>query len=91
VKAIAVTSMEGGGAHGYFGIIMTQVEYAVISATPWVEPFNPGAIPIIPACTNVVDAAQIARMHDKFCRIYTKRINVDQALKCIMLEVYDNM
>jgi hypothetical protein len=44
---------------------MTQVWYAAISATPWVELFNPGTISIIPAGTNVVDAAQIARMHDE--------------------------
>jgi hypothetical protein len=56
-----------------------------------VEPFNPGAIPIIPAGTNAVGAAQIARMHDEFLHIYTNRINVDQALKIIMLEVYTNM
>jgi hypothetical protein len=56
-----------------------------------VEPFNTGNIPIIPASTNAVDAAQIARMHDEFHRIYTDRINVDQALKIIRLEAYDNM
>jgi hypothetical protein len=88
-NAISVPSVAGGGAHGHLGIIMTYVEYADISATPWLEPFNPGAIPIIPAGTNAVDAAQIARMHDEFCRIYTNRINVDQALKRITMEAYD--
>jgi hypothetical protein len=83
--------MAGGGAHGHLGIIMTQVGYAAISATPWVEPYNPGAIPIIPPGTNAVDATQIARMHDEFRRIYTNIINVDQALKRIMLEAYNNM
>jgi hypothetical protein len=78
-------------SHGHLGIIMTQVEYAAISASPWVEPYNPNAIPIIPPGTNAVDAAQIARMHDKFFRIYTTIINVDQALKWIILEAYDNM
>jgi hypothetical protein len=56
-NVISVPSMAGGGAHGHLGIIMTQVEYAAISATPWVEPFNPGAIPIVPPGTNAVDAA----------------------------------
>jgi hypothetical protein len=90
-NAISVPSMAGGGTHGHLGIIMTPVEYAAISAMPWVEPFNHGAIPIIPPDTNAVDAAQSARMHDEFCRIYTNIINVDQALKRIMLEAYDNM
>jgi hypothetical protein len=83
--------MAGGGAHGHLGIIMTQVEYAAISVYPWVEPYNPNAIPIIPPGTNAVDAAQIAPMHNELCRIYTNIINVDQALKRIILESYDTM
>jgi hypothetical protein len=56
-----------------------------------VELSNPGTIPIIPAGTNAVDAAQISRMHDEFCCIYKNRINLNQALKRIMLEAYNNM
>jgi hypothetical protein len=56
-----------------------------------VEPYNPNTIPIIPPGTNAVDAAEIARMHDEFHRIYTNIINVDQALKRIILEAYNNM
>jgi formylmethanofuran dehydrogenase subunit A len=33
-NAISIPSMAGGGAHGHMGIIMTQVEYATISASP---------------------------------------------------------
>jgi hypothetical protein len=90
-NAISIPSMAGGGANGHLGIIMTQVEYAVISASPWVKPFNPNAIHIIPTGTNDVDAAQLARIHAECRRIYTNRINVDQALKKIILEAYDNM
>jgi hypothetical protein len=56
-----------------------------------VEPSNPNAIPIIPTGTNAVDAAQLARMHAECHRINTNRINVDQALKKIILEKYDNI
>jgi hypothetical protein len=62
-----------------------------ISPSPWVEPFNPNTVPIIPPGTNAVDAAQMARMNAECCRIYTSRINVDQALKKLILEAYDNM
>jgi hypothetical protein len=86
-----MTYMAGGGAHDHLGIIMTQVEYAAISASPWVEPYNPNDIRIIPPGTNAVDAAQFACMHDDFRRIYTNRIKVDQALNRIILEAYDNM
>jgi hypothetical protein len=70
---------------------MTQVEYAAISASQWVEPYNHNAIPIIPPGTNAMDAAQIVRMHSECRRIYTNRINLDQALKRLILEAYDNM
>jgi hypothetical protein len=90
-NAISIPYMAGGGAHGHLGITMTQVEYAAISASPWVEPFNPNTISIIPPGTNAVDAAQLARMHPECRRIYTNRINVDQALKKLILETYDNM
>jgi hypothetical protein len=57
---ISIPSMAGGGAHGHLGIIMTQVEYATISTYPWVELFNPNAVPIIPPGTTAVDAAQFS-------------------------------
>jgi hypothetical protein len=80
-NAISIPSMADGGAHGHLGIIMTQVEYAAISTSPWVDPYNPNAIPIIPPGTTAVDVAQIARMHAECPRIYTNRIKVYQALK----------
>jgi hypothetical protein len=80
-NAISIPSMAGGGAHGHLGIIMTQVEYAAISTSPWVEPYNLNAIPIIPPGTTATDAAKIGRMHAECRRIYMNRINVDQALK----------
>jgi hypothetical protein len=73
--------MAGGGAHGLLGIIMTQVEYATISTFPWVGPYNPNAVPIIPPGTTAVDAAQISRMHAECRRIYINRIKLDQSLK----------
>jgi hypothetical protein len=35
-NTISVPSMAGGGSRGHLGIIMTQVENAAISASPWV-------------------------------------------------------
>jgi hypothetical protein len=87
----AISVMVGGGAHDHLGILITQVEYAVISATSWVEPYNTKAIPIIPPETNAVDVYQIARMYDEFRQINTNRINVYHSLKRIILEAYDNM
>jgi hypothetical protein len=80
-NAIFIPSMACGGAHANLGIIMTHAEYAAISTSPWVKPYNPNATPITPPGTTNVDAAQIARMHAECRRIYMNRINVDQALK----------
>jgi hypothetical protein len=90
-NAISVPSMSGGYAHGRLGIIVTQVDYFVISATPWAEPFDHVPIPLISAGTNAVDAIKMAHLHDEFERIHTNCINVDQALKRIILEAYDNL
>jgi hypothetical protein len=70
-NAISIPYMVGGGAHVHLGIIMTQLEYAAISASPWVEPFNPNDIPIIPPGTNAVVASQLSLMHAECCCIYT--------------------
>jgi hypothetical protein len=83
--------MAGGISHGHMGIIMTQVKNAALSTSPWVEPYNSKAIPIIPPGTTAVDDAQIARMHAECRHISTNRINVDQALEKLILEAYDNM
>jgi hypothetical protein len=91
VNAISIPSMAGGGAHGHIGIIMSQVEYAAVSASPLVEPFNPNDIPIIPPGTNAMDASQLARMYAECRHIYTSRINVYQSLNKLILEAYDNM
>jgi hypothetical protein len=73
--------MTAGGAHGHLGIIMTHIEYTAISTYPLVEPYNTNAILIIPTGTTAVDATQIARILAECRRIYTNRINIDQALK----------
>jgi hypothetical protein len=44
-NAISMPSMAGDGAHGHLGIIMTQGEYATISTSPRVGPYNPNAVP----------------------------------------------
>jgi hypothetical protein len=56
-NAISIPSMVGGGAHGHLDINMDQVKYAAISASLWVEPFNPNAIYTTPPGTNAVDAS----------------------------------
>jgi hypothetical protein len=80
-NTISVPSMAGGGKHGHLRIIMTQVEYSVISGTPWDKPHNTGPIPLIATDTNPMAAAQRTSLHDEFRCIHTNFFNVDQVLK----------
>jgi hypothetical protein len=70
---------------------MTHVENYGVSTPSWAEPYNSGPIHVSEAGINVVDAAQLARLHAEFRPIHTNRINVDQAIKRIIVEAYDNM
>jgi hypothetical protein len=76
---------------GHLGIIMTPVEYVVISAMIWAEPHNPDPIPLVAHGNDPVDDAHLSRLHDEFRRIHTNRVKVDQALNCIVLEAFHNI
>ena len=41
----------GGGAHGHFGLLLTDAQYTLISPTPFFYPTHPGPI-IIPDGTT---------------------------------------
>ena len=43
-NAFRVSSNLGGGAHGHLGLVLTPVEYATVSATPYVCPPHPGPL-----------------------------------------------
>jgi hypothetical protein len=70
---------------------MTQIEYTVISGTPCVEPYDLGVITRIATGTDPVNTAQIVRIHDEFRPIHMTHVNVEQAIKCIILEALNNM
>jgi hypothetical protein len=79
-NTIYVPSLSGGGVHIHMSIIMTQLEYTVISSTPWVDPYDPVTIPIIATGTNPINTAQIVRIHHEFMYIHTIPVNVEQAI-----------
>jgi hypothetical protein len=59
--------------------------------TTWVEPYAKWAITLITTDTDPVNTSQILRLHDEFRSVHTAHVNVDQALKCIILEACNNM
>ena len=54
VNAAQVDSNLGGGNHGLTGLILQEVEYALVSPIPFVRPLHPGpfVIPAGPGVTN---------------------------------------
>jgi hypothetical protein len=68
-----------------------MAEYASISYIPLSEPHDPCLIPILAHSTYPIDAAQLALLNNDLKHIFTNRVNVDQALKCLLLDAYDNM
>jgi hypothetical protein len=80
-NASSVGSQLGGGNHGHLGAVLTPVEYATVSATPFVIPVNPGPMPAV-----IAGATQAAR--DDTLRAYKESLanfhqfnNVTNALR----------
>ena len=42
INAQSVPANGGGGNHGHLGLVLTPLEYQLISLTPFVRPLNPG-------------------------------------------------
>ena len=68
-NASSVESDLGGGDHGYPGIVLTDVEYATISAMPFVAPHYPAAL-VIPRGTDQVQALNLCEQHKEDTRAY---------------------
>ena len=79
-NASSVESDLGGGDHGYLGLVLTDAEYASISATPFVAPHYPAAL-AIPRGTDQVQALNLREQHKDNKRAYYECKNVEKALQ----------
>ena len=68
-NASSVESDLGGGDHGYLGLVLTDAEYALISATPFVAPHYPAAL-TIPTGTDQVQALNLREKYKEDKRAY---------------------
>jgi hypothetical protein len=89
-NAMSVASYEGGGHHGHLGIIMTNEEYFAIVVDVFPVPNNHG-----PSATVVVDMtaaviAETSRLHQEATQVYRTYHNVDQAIKKLIIESFDD-
>lgn len=85
-NAMSVPSTLGGGNHGHLGQVLTPVEYARVSGTPYVRPAHPGPV-VIP--NFAIDAVQIVENHKEEMRRYSEVLNVEKALKRQIVKAID--
>ena len=78
-NATSVTSDLGGGAYGHLGLVLTNVEYQVVSPTAYNRPNHPGPL-IIPIGTAQHEATRLREEHKTSIRLFRETIDVEKAL-----------
>jgi hypothetical protein len=89
-NAMSVASYEGGGHHGHLGIIMTDEEYFTIVVDVFPVPASPGPSAANVAGMTAAVIAETTRLHLEAAQVYRTYHNVDQAMKKLIIESFDN-
>jgi hypothetical protein len=89
-NAMGVASYVGGGRHGHLGIIMTNKEYFAIAADVFPTPDTPGASPKTVEGMMAAVIAELTQLHCEATKVYHTYHNMDQAIKKLILEAFDD-
>jgi hypothetical protein len=89
-NAMSVASYEGGGRHGHLGIIMTNEEYFAIAVDVFPVPNNPGPSAAVVAGMTAAVIGETTRVHREATQVYRTYQNVDQAIKKLIIESFDD-
>jgi hypothetical protein len=87
---MSVASYEGGGRHGHLRIIITNEEYFAIAVDIFPVPNNPGPSAAVVAGMTAAVIAETTRLHREATQVYRTYHNVDQAIKKLIIESFDN-
>jgi hypothetical protein len=87
---MSIASYEGGGCHGHLGIIMTNEEYFAIAVDVFPVPNNPGPSAAVVAGMTAAVIAETTRLHREATQVYRTYHNVDQAIKKLIIESFDD-
>jgi len=90
-NAASVQSDLGDGNLGLLYLTVTPTVFNTLSDTAFVEPANPGQVPIVPAGTSTANAAHIRRLFDEDRRVFREYHNTDRALKSQLIATVDEM
>jgi hypothetical protein len=85
-----VASYEGGGRHGHLGIIMTNEEYFAIAANVSPVPNNSGPSAAAVAGMTAAITSETTRLHREATQVYRTYHNVDQVIKKLIIESFDD-
>jgi hypothetical protein len=88
--AMRVASYEGRGRHGHLGIIMTNEEYFAVAVDVFPVPNNPGPSVAVVAGMTAEVIAEATRLHKEATQLYRTYHNVDQAIKKLIIESFDD-
>jgi hypothetical protein len=88
--AMSVASYEGGGRHGDLGIIMTHEENFAVAVDVFPVPNNPGPSAAVVAGMTASVIAETTRLHKEVTQVYCTYHNVDQAIKKLIIEAFDD-
>jgi hypothetical protein len=89
-NAMGVSSYVGGGRHGHLCIIMTDKEYFSIAADIFPVPNNSGASAEVVVGMTAAVIAELTQLHREATQVYRTYHNVDQAIKKLILEAFDD-
>jgi hypothetical protein len=89
-NATSVASYEGGGRHGHLGIIMTNEEYFSVAVDVFPVPNNPGPSSAVVTGTTAAVIMETTRLHKEATQVYRTYHNVDQAIKKLIIEAFDD-
>jgi hypothetical protein len=87
---MSVSSYEGGGRHGHLGIIMTNEEYFAIAVDVFPVPKNPGPSAVVVEGMTAAVISETTRLHREATQVYRTYHNVNQAIKKIIIESFDD-
>jgi hypothetical protein len=85
---MSVASYEG--RHGHLGIIMTNEEYFDIAVDVFPVPNNPGPSTAVVAGMTAAVIAETTLLHREATQVYRTYHKVDQAIKKLIIESFNN-
>ncbi len=88
-NAASVYSNRGGGNCGHLGMLMDDTTYATISPTPWVDPPEPPATPVLPPNPTGPMITEAHRVHAQAVKERQECQNVDRALTRTIIEAVE--